>query len=245
MRHLVKHLIPPPILKFKRKLQLAALRRRYSRMAIEEVFSEIYESRLWGADEAGTFCSGSGSRGHVASAYAAFVRTFIIEHNIRSVADLGCGDFAIGSEIAKAVDHYVGVDVVPELIEYLKRKNRLSGVEFRCVNIVDDELPGAQLCLIRQVFQHLSNQQILNVVRKLGKYEYVMVTEHYPAPYRVIVPNKDKPHGPDTRLLDDSAVYLDKPPFGLVVQEVLSAPAVPFQIADGETLRTFLIRHGL
>jgi len=213
-------------------------------MPIQQVFSEIYETRLWGVDEAERFCSGSGSRGHIAKEYATFVRSFIKEHHIQSVADLGCGDFVIGSQIAEVVDTYIGVDVVPELIEYLKIKYRLRGAEFRCANIVEDELPSAQLCLVRQVFQHLSNQQIVKVAAKLTKYQYVLVTEHYPAPYRAVAPNRDKPHGPDTRLLDDSAVHLDEPPFGLAVQEVLSVRAAPCQIAEGETIRTFLILQG-
>ena len=101
-------------------------------------------------------------------------------------------------------------------------------------------LPDAELCLVRQVFQHLSNDQIRSIIDKLRKYKYVIVTEHYPAPDRLRVPNLDKPHGADIRLYDSSAVYLDQPPFNASVDLLLEVPADPV-VCIGETIRSFLL----
>ena len=101
-------------------------------------------------------------------------------------------------------------------------------------------LPPADLCLIRQVFQHLSNQQIAEVLAKLGVFSHVIVTEHYPAQLRGCVPNLDKPPGPDTRLLDGSAVFLDQPPFDGTTRLLLTTEAPP-TLEQGETLRSFLV----
>lgn len=165
----------------------------------------------------------------------------IREHQIHSVVDVGCGDFFIGSQIAPLVSSYVGVDIVPSLVAQNQAKYGVGGISFLCRDAVSDDLPPAQLCLIRQVFQHLSNNEIAQVIEKLTCYDYVLVTEHYPAPAKRTAPNKDKPHGPDTRIYDGSAVYLDQPPFALKVRELLCVRAQPCLVAEGETLRTFLV----
>src|SRR4051812_35693976 len=62
--------------------------------APSEIFGEIYQHNWWGG-RAGEFYSGDGSD---AEASAAFVRTvgdYIESHSIRSVVDLGCGDFRV------------------------------------------------------------------------------------------------------------------------------------------------------
>jgi hypothetical protein len=73
----------------------------------------------------------------------------------------------------------------------------------------------------------------------------VMVTEHYPPPSANFVPNKDKPHGADTRVYDNSAVCLDQPPFNVrdarLILEVDVATTT--QVADGGKLRTFVLTH--
>ena len=84
-----------------------------------------------------------------------------------------------------------------------------------------DNLPAAGLCLIRQVLQHLSNQEIAQILQNTRKYKYIIITEHYPPPYLNIIPNRDKPHGKDIRLDNDSGVYLNKPPYNIKISEVL------------------------
>lgn len=82
--------------------------------------------------------------------------------------------FRVGRLICAQCDlRYVGVDAVPDLIAY--NRSRFGGpqVEFRCTNLIDDELPDGELCLIRQVLQHLSNAEISRVLAKCAKYQYV------------------------------------------------------------------------
>ena len=86
---------------------------------------------------------------------------------------------------------------------------------FRQANIVEDELPEGDLCLIRQVLQHLSNAEIKQILENCKNFKYLIITEHYPNPNVELVPNLDIPHGPDMRLHYDSAVVLDKPPFNV------------------------------
>jgi hypothetical protein len=127
--------------------------------------------------------------------------------------------------------------VVSSLIERNQRDFGRPGVSFRCLDLVEEDPPDADVCTIRQVLQHLSNDEIARVVARLAKYPVVVITEHYPEDDRSDVPNRDMPHGVDIRLYWNSAVYLDRPPFGLKgLQLVLRVPHGGW----GE-LRTFVI----
>jgi hypothetical protein len=140
------------------------------------------------------------------------------------VVDLGCGDFRIGQRICSAISvNYVGVDIVSELIAYNQSRFGSESVSFKCANIIDDELPNGELCLIRQVLQHLSNKQISRVLTNCTKFSYLLVTEDVYSGQRM-QPNLDIMHGPDNRLHKHSGVFLDRAPYSLQTQYVLEIP---------------------
>jgi hypothetical protein len=109
------------------------------------------------------------------------------------------------------------------------------------MDITSDPLPEATLCPIRQVLQHLSNEEIGRILGRVRAYRYVIVTEHYPGPSVRLTPNRDKPHGHDTRILDDAAVVLDAPPFDCRTRLLLDADAAGQLKTAGERIRSFLI----
>jgi SAM-dependent methyltransferase len=223
--------------------------RRFAEHAInrqrtpEQVFSRIYDRGLWGKT-GGQFFSGTGSVDAHGQEYVRALARYLSEHSIRRVVDLGCGDFAIGRRIADLGVDYTGVDVVPPLIRHHTRQFASPRVRFAHLDIVDGDLPDGDLCLIRQVLQHLSNDQIARILPKLRRYAHVLVTEHYPAPGIRAVPNKDKPHGHDTRIEDDSAVFLDRPPFNAKISQVLLEHETAALKLPGEVLRTFRVVTG-
>lgn len=214
----------------------------------ETVFTEIYQKGMWGGREA--LFSGTGSRGSAADQYIAAIQQFIEANRISSVVDLGCGDFQIGMKIAEICERYTGVDVVKFVVDENTRHHGSDTVAFRHMNIVDDELPDADLCLIRQVLQHLSNAQIKRILAKLSKYRFVIITEHYPADADFKTPNIDKAHGPGTRVTLGSAVCLDQPPFNVQSLSLLldvpgAAAASSAPPGDPHTrghIRSFLVK---
>ena len=211
---------------------------RNRRRSRAEVFTEIYDRQLWGRDGA-AFDSGPGSDERFVEPYSRVVREIVASCGPGPVrlADLGCGDFRTGRRIIGPNVDYVGVDVVPPLIERNQREFGGPRVSFRCLDVVEEDPPDADVCTIRQVLQHLSNAEISRVVARLEKYPVVVVTEHYPEDDRSAVPNWDIPHGTDIRLYWNSAVYLDRPPFALGgLRLVLRVPHGGW----GE-LRTFVI----
>ncbi len=119
----------------------------------------------------------------------------------------------MGSRIAPLVVGYTGCDIVPELIERNKNKFGNNRCSFVCLDMVEDDLPAADLCLIREVFQHLSNKEILNVLPKLRQYKFVLVTESIKSSEEGL--NKDIPHG------SGRGVSLECPPFCMSGTEML------------------------
>lgn len=239
----LKRLVPDQLLRLYRRVVIFLQREKNKKRSVEEVFTSTYSENRWGGSS-GEYCSGSGSTEQHAITYAAIVRDLIREKGISRIVDLGCGDFTVGSRILAEGVRYTGVDVVSGLIERNLERFGSEHVEFHCLDIIADPLPDGDLCLIRQVLQHLSNLQIAAVLAKVHKYKFVVITEHYPSPSVRAVPNKDKPHGPDTRIYDDSAVYLDHPPFNMsIARLLLEVEAGHNLVNEGEVLRTFLIEN--
>lgn len=236
LRGALKPLVPQPVLDARTRWIVARQRREFSRLSVEDTFARIYANNAWGG-ERGEYSSGSGSADDVTQSYVALVRNFVQERGIRSVADLGCGDFRVGRQLLAPGLSYVGVDIVQPLVARNQREFGDEGVRFEQRNLMEDELPQAQLGLLRQVLQHLSNAEVERVLANCKRYRYLLVTEHLPVGDDA-VPNLDKPHGPDIRLYDRSGVFLDLPPFSRKVHRLLDAPIAPDQV-----LRSVLIEH--
>jgi hypothetical protein len=161
------------------------------------------------------FYSGLGARDStIVSAYVNAVRDFLSTfENKQNVADLGCGDCFVGSQIRDRCGSYIACDIVPDLIEFNTKQYSALNIEFRQLDMIVDDLPEADVVFIKQALQHLSNRQIKKIIPKLySKYKYLILTEYLPASGNFI-PNVDKPTDHKIRLSNESGVVLTKPPF--------------------------------
>lgn len=216
LRELLKSLIPMPMLVAYREFRLRRLRRMIAGKSPAEVFSMVYESRLWGTsmERNHPFCSGSGSaEPSIVDAYVHAVSKWLARFPTPpSVGDLGCGDFRVGSRLRRLCGTYTAYDCVPSLLE--SNRCRWSGVDvvFRELDICANSPAPADVFFVRQVLQHLSNDQILRFLGQIrSNCTWLVLTEHLAlAPF---TPNIDKPAGPDTRLSRSSGVILTEPPF--------------------------------
>jgi SAM-dependent methyltransferase len=225
LRSAIKRFLPKSVVRINDRWVWGKIRQQYAVLPVPDAFSEVYRTKRWGEAEGEEFCSGAGSGERFSVPYADWVTRFISDKRIAKVVDLGCGDFRVGRRICRdAGFSYIGIDVVQDLIAHNNARFGRDGLEFRYGNLIADELPDGDLCLIRQVLQHLSNAQISAVLKKCAKFPYLVITEDVYAG-RSMRPNLDKPHGPDNRLLDRSGVYLDLPPFSLSARTVLELPS--------------------
>jgi hypothetical protein len=222
MRDLLRNLIPSFIRQARRDFILRRRWRLLERLPPKEAFRKIYEDGIWGKSSAtdDPYFSGSGSHtDNFATIYVAAIEQFARTHPEKlTAADLGCGDFAIGSRVCRLFSHYIACDIVEPLIERNRKKFSALEVDFRVVDVTSDALPPADVGFLRQVLQHLSNEQIQRAIAKIpAAYRYLILSEHVPASGD-FVPNLDKPMGPHTRLDSGgrpSGVVLTAPPFNL------------------------------
>lgn len=183
-------------------------------MSTKETMRLIYQNNLWGGGKQ-DFYSGQGShKQKIVEPYIQVVSDWLDSFDQQlSICDLGCGDFNVGRQLVGHSKSYVGIDVVKELIQRNIRLFQTKNVTFQCLDMVREELPKADCAIVRQVFQHLSNHEILTVLSKLKEYRFLVLTEHLPV--GEFIPNIDKPTDFDIRLGKKSGVVLTCAPFGL------------------------------
>ena len=199
-----------------KKIHYAYISMKYKNKNLELIFSEIYSKNLWGKSTS-PFFSGSGSHDPLlVNDYVSFVKNFFIILPAKlNALDLGCGDFNVGSQIRGAFLDYTACDIVPDLILYNTKKYPHANVQFKCLDLTKDDLPNAEVIIIRQVLQHLSNDLIVRFLDKIpASCLYIVVTEHVPKSTNFF-PNIDKPSGPHIRLNVNSGIDLAAPPFNL------------------------------
>jgi hypothetical protein len=194
-------------------------------------FQSAYGRRQWGLEKGTQFFSGAGSRGACADVYVESIsrvlRSRTADRPLR-IVDLGCGDFSIGRRLLAAAENitYVGCDIVPELVQAHSSGIDDPRASFQTLDIVIDDLPDGDICLVREVLQHLCNADVSRVLGKLGKYEEIYVTEARPVTLEG-PPNPDKPSGPgvrwDWRTGRGRGLEFDQPPFCLRVEEICRA----------------------
>jgi hypothetical protein len=186
--------------------------------SLDDIFAHVYRERLWGAPKPWIrtrFFSGPGSHeAAIVKPYIAAVEGFVSARKGMDAVDLGCGDFNVGKRIRNRFKKYTACDIVPELIHHNERLFAQMNVDFRCLNISMDPLPPGDIVFLRQVLQHLSNEQIARVVSKLEDYRFLILTEHLPDK-SFFTPNLDHKSGSGLRLGRDSGVVLTSAPFNL------------------------------
>ena len=215
IKALIKRSLPASVLRLVRYYK----NRGYNNLSTEQIFTRIYESGAWGKSEDPNrpFYSGSGSnKDHEIAVYVQSVGNFLRSFQVKpSVVDLGCGDFTVGSQIRKFCGRYVACDVVSNLIAFNRAKFKDLDVEFKVLDLIEDELPLGDVAFVRQVLQHLSNDQISRFVSRVSSsYNFLVVTELLPS-LATFDHNVDKLTGPGTRMGHESGIVLTSPPFNL------------------------------
>jgi SAM-dependent methyltransferase len=155
------------------------------------VFKTIYDRSVWGGG------SGLGSNPHVAKPYMMFLQAFLQNNPIRSIVDIGCGDWQFSQHINWGDRTYLGIDVVPSVIEANTKRFARPNVSFTCANPASDTFtpPTGDLLLLKDVLQHLSNANVQKLLALTRRFKYSLITNAY-------APVNDDCQNGDTRPLD-------------------------------------------
>jgi len=215
-RSLLRKTLPERLKNRLGRLMVERRERYLGRLPLNQAFDEVYKRGMWNQGES---LSGVGSEGFQAERYVALVRDYAARYQLRTVLDGGCGDFSVGSRLASSFDRYTAIDVSPRIIAI--DQSRYGGsewqhVSFSVADLTEAPFPAADLVLIRQVLQHLTNSQIEKVLLNLeaSKWRRVLITEDVHDPMHNTTPNLDLPsHSVRTRRFMGSGVFVDRPPF--------------------------------
>jgi len=212
----LRRLTPQPVYNLYSVFRARRIQARYKSLSCADAFDRIYATGFWGTGASGsTPHSGFGSRGRCALEYGELLEGLLRGFRTATVADLGCGDFSVGRVIAGMAADYVGVDIAESVIAHNARAYAGDRVRFVRADLTRDSLPPADVALVRQVLQHLSNAEIQAALRNIvSTYPIVYVSDEiYTGPK--CLPNLDMTHGPSTRVHFRSGVFIDQPPFNL------------------------------
>jgi SAM-dependent methyltransferase len=140
----------------------------YSGINPREIFTDVYERRLWGNCNGQNYFSGAGSHNpDIVNPYVETIGTFLSSLSARpNVVDLGCGGFHVGHQIRPSCGRYIACDIVQGLIEWNKTTFAVENVDFRCLDILEERLPKGKIVFIRQVLQHLGNADVPKALKK-------------------------------------------------------------------------------
>jgi hypothetical protein len=141
---------------------------------MRRVFSAIHARRAWGDGES---VSGPGSSRARAETFLPDLISLVQSLGTRTLLDAPCGDFNWAGALADSVDRYIGVDVVPALIENNHRYANAKRA-FVCLDMAQDPLPPADLVFCRDALIHLSFVDIRRTLanfRRTGA-EYLITT---------------------------------------------------------------------
>lgn len=184
----------------------------------QAIFDKVYQTHFWGSDGQGHPISGTGSHEQIfVEPYVKAVADFVTAHRCEHFVDLGCGDFAVGQKLLAYAKQYTACDVSAVILGMNRTKFQRDGLVFQQLDITKDALPSGDVAMVRQVLQHLSNDDIaafVASVRDALPYRYLIVTEHIPLADG-FEPNKNKRTGPGVRAEYGSGVVLHEAPFHL------------------------------
>jgi hypothetical protein len=148
---------------------------------MEQTFTNVYESNLWGNNNNTEYNGSSGSGSDVdynKDTYVPFLKKYILNNNIKNIVDLGCGDFKCGKLIYDDLDIlYTGYDTYKKIIDYNSKQHSLPKYSFIHLDFYNkkESIIKGDLCILKDVIQHWSLDHIYTfldylVENKLFKY---------------------------------------------------------------------------
>ncbi|MES2992497.1 MAG: class I SAM-dependent methyltransferase [Pseudomonadota bacterium] len=137
---------------------------------MKDRFEQIYANNEW------RHGSGEGSFPINNVGYVDMLQRFMREHRIRTVIDLGCGDWQFSKDIDWGEASYHGYDLVASVVARNVERFATDSIRFTQYGGDLAELPAADLLIAKDVLQHWSNGSIERFLRILPRYRYALIT---------------------------------------------------------------------
>jgi Methyltransferase domain len=149
----------PPVLAHQRFVDD---RESFAGLSLQRRFRRIHETNLWGAVAS---TSGMGSEIDATAMLRAELPRLLERLAVASLLDAPCGDAGWINQADLGM-RYVGVDIVPSLIERLQARAAAGEIngEYHLADITRDPLPRCDAVLCRDALVHLSFANIAHAV---------------------------------------------------------------------------------
>lgn len=129
-------------------------------------FTSIYKNRLWRGSES---VSGEGSGLEFTRSIRGTLPRLLADLQIQGLLDAPCGDFCWMKEVPLRLKQYFGIDIVRPLIERNRALYGSSERQFLLCDLVNDQLPRADLILCRHLLIHLTFEEGIRVIRNFQR----------------------------------------------------------------------------
>ncbi len=142
--------------------------------------SETFEAKYAADSDWGGHSSGPGSDPYYNLAYRQFLENFLYQNGICYAVDIGCGDWSFSRYIRFDGISYRGFDVASTVIAQNNATFASSNVSFDIMPEKKEDVPGADLLIMKDVLQHLSNKEIIDFYQNVfPKFTYCLITNSY------------------------------------------------------------------
>jgi SAM-dependent methyltransferase len=134
-------------------------------------FDNVYLNDVWG------YKSGPGSDPTFAKPWIDQVNYFLSRKDVKTVIDIGCGDWRIGKCLNLEGKDYTGIDISSIILKETSL-NATENIKFIHGDFETLETHDADLIIIKDVLQHLTNASIYNIINKImGKAKYALICD--------------------------------------------------------------------
>lgn len=127
--------------------------------------------------------SGAGSTLEITSHLISTLPSLLREYQVKTLLDVPCGDFLWMKEVDLTGIHYTGGDIIKKIAE-IQSAHGSPTKQFRRIDLIADELPGADMILVRDCLVHLPYAIAIQAVQNIqrSRITYLLATTF---PYQV------------------------------------------------------------
>lgn len=156
------------------------------------IFEKIYENNVWYNlnDEKLKQTESKSGGGSTLKQTATIIKEIPIllkKLNIKSILDAPCGDFNWMKEIDLSNINYIGIDIVPIVINDNNKKYQSNNRKFMHMDVLSDNLPKCDLILCRDCLVHFTIDGVFEAVRNFKKSgaKYLLTTTFFNRPNKL------------------------------------------------------------
>jgi hypothetical protein len=150
-----------------RKLRGQNVEHLYQR-TLASRFTAVYRNRVWLNERQTGSLSGLGSELARTESIRRSLPGLLRSLGTEVLLDVGCGDFTWMKELSLDC-RYIGIDVVPHLIEENTRRYASPARSFRALDATLAPIPRADTVLCREVLFHLSFPDIRRLIGSIAR----------------------------------------------------------------------------